>query len=84
MTMSELKAAIAVMVSEGCGLARKSVQMDRPLVEYGLDSVRAIDLLISIEEHFGISIPDESARYLRTVNDIAAYLQERMETRMAA
>jgi acyl carrier protein len=31
---------------------------DAPLVDLGLDSLGAIDLLFHIEEHFGVTFPD--------------------------
>ena len=37
----------------------------------GLD---VVELLISVEEHFGISIPDADARPLRSVGDLHAYI----------
>jgi acyl carrier protein len=78
--VADLKAIVAAIVAKNCGLSHASVQNERPLVEYGLDSVRAIELLISLEERFGISIPDEAAQRLRTVNDIARYMQEQTKS----
>ena len=37
----------------------------------GLD---VVELVISIEQHFGISIPDADARSLRSVGDLHAYI----------
>ena len=44
-----------------CGLEGITIVKDRPLIEYGIDSVRAVDLLVELEESFGIVIPDETA-----------------------
>jgi len=44
---------------------------DAPLMEYGLDSVRSIDLIVEIESLFGVQISDEQAASMRTLHDVA-------------
>jgi len=63
------------LVAEVCALEASAICGDRPLIEYGLDSARAIDLLIGLESEFDIRIPDEAARKMRTVDDIVAYVR---------
>jgi acyl carrier protein len=81
MTTHEYRKAVTAMIAEGCGLRSTDIRSDRPLIEYGLDSVRAIDLLISIEERFELTIPEETARYLKTIDDIVGYMQDRLAAR---
>jgi acyl carrier protein len=55
-------------------LFRKRLQVpeinpDVPLVDYGLDSVRSIDLVIEMENAFDIRISDEQAASLLTLRD---------------
>lgn len=42
----------------------------------GADSLDGVDLLMSMEDFFGISVPDEDAVELRTVRKIVNYIQE--------
>ncbi|MGL5443677.1 acyl carrier protein [Mycobacteroides stephanolepidis] len=61
------------------GTARRVLQAgnidtSRPLVEYGLDSIRATELVVELEDIFHVQIPDEQTTYLITVDDIADYL----------
>jgi acyl carrier protein len=65
------------LLAETCAIDRAAVRDDARLIEYGLDSVRALDYIISLEEAFGISIPDEAAAKLRTIAEVAAYIDER-------
>lgn len=37
-----------------------AISLDRPLRELGLNSLRAVDLLIDLEDRFGIAFPDEA------------------------
>jgi acyl carrier protein len=45
----------------------------------GLDSVDAVELVISLEERFGVQIPDgeETRRAMRTLDSLADYILER-------
>jgi acyl carrier protein len=43
---------------------------DAPLVDYGLDSVRSIDLIVEMESLFGVQISDEQAASMQTLRDV--------------
>ncbi|CAM5422738.1 MULTISPECIES: acyl carrier protein [Streptomyces] len=43
---------------------------DVPLVDYGLDSVRSIDLIVEMESEFDVHISDEQAAAMRTLRDV--------------
>lgn len=45
---------------------------DAPLVDYGLDSVRSVDLILEMESLFNVQISDEQAASMRTLRDVAA------------
>ena len=53
-----------------------AIETDRPLVDYGLDSVRAAELVADLEHRFGVEIDDEDAAALHTVDDIVAHVTE--------
>lgn len=44
---------------------------DAPLINYGLDSVRSIDLIVEIESLFDVQISDEQVASMRTLRDVA-------------
>lgn len=44
--------------------------------DLGADSVDVIDLLMSLEDEFQVEIPDEAIDEIRTVGDLAAYIEE--------
>ncbi len=49
---------------------------DTDLVDdLGVDSLDVADILMSIEEKFGVVVPDEDVSGLRTVKNIADYVQ---------
>lgn len=46
--------------------------------DLGADSLDVVEVLMAIEEHFGISVPDEDVASLKTVRDIADYVEAKM------
>ena len=46
--------------------------------DLGADFLSAVELVIAIEEEFGIEIPDEEAEKLLTVGDVVKYLKEKI------
>lgn len=80
--MVELERRIGSLVSAVCGVEAATLQRGRDLREYGMDSVRAMDLVVQLEEAFAVSIPDEKLAELRTLADIAHYVtRERQAAR---
>jgi len=43
--------------------------------DLGADSLDIVELVMALEEEFGIDIPDEDADKLRTVGDAMSYLK---------
>lgn len=47
------------------------------LIDFGLDSVRAMELIAELEDHYDLSIPDEDVMDIETIDDIARYIDRR-------
>ena len=47
--------------------------------DLGADSLDAVELIVAFEEEFGISVPDDDILALRTVGDIAEYIENEKE-----
>ena len=43
--------------------------------DLGADSLYAVELLVAFEEEFGISVPDDDVIAIRTIGDIAEYIE---------
>lgn len=43
--------------------------------DLGADSLDVVDLLMDIEDKFGITVPDEDASSLSTVGDVVKYIE---------
>jgi acyl carrier protein len=58
------------------GTGASEIQPDMELVaDLGIDSPKALQLLVEIEEQLGIDISDEDAAKMETVGDILDYLE---------
>ena len=57
-------------------LGEKEITADSKIKEdLGADSLDILQLLMTIEETYGITIPDESLAEFKTVGDIVNYLE---------
>ena len=68
---------IKSVVAELLGISAEEIDSNSDLMEvYGIDSIDAVDLVLSFEDMFNISVPDEDAIELRTVSKILNYIEE--------
>jgi acyl carrier protein len=47
--------------------------------DLGADSLDVVELVMKIEEEFGIEVPDEDAEKIRTVGDAVKYIEEKLK-----
>ncbi|WP_431971800.1 acyl carrier protein [Nocardia sp. bgisy134] len=52
------------------GLRVDEIDLDTPLLDYGLDSVRSAEIIIELERAFDVQISDEEASELHTARDV--------------
>ena len=49
------------------------------LDDFGADSLDVVELVMALEDEFGIEVPDDDVENIRTVKDIAEYVAARTE-----
>jgi acyl carrier protein len=77
-TSLDQRARVLTLVAGVLDVDATTIQPDRLLVEHGLDSARAMDLVVALEDEFGLSIPDDDARGLRSVDDIVRFISSQV------
>ncbi len=59
-----------------------TIGMDKQLADYGIDSLGLVDLMFTVEEHFGVDLPSDMTPF-RTLRTFAA-LVDRLRLQQAA
>ncbi|MDT7907185.1 MAG: acyl carrier protein [Candidatus Calescibacterium sp.] len=76
--MDELEMKIKSVIAEKAGKSVSDIRDDASFIEdLGLDSLDLVDMIMKLEEEFGISIPDEDLDKIRTVKDAINYIREK-------
>lgn len=69
--MGETFNKVADLLSEQLGISKSEISLDSDVVkDLGADSLDVVQLLMSLEEDFGITVSEEEASNLKTVEDI--------------
>lgn len=68
------------LVAKQLNIPIEKIDDDSRLVEdLGADSLDSIEMLMTLEEEFGISIPDEEAEQLKTIRSIAELIESKVK-----
>jgi len=72
----EIRSQLAEIVNDLAGVAVEDVQLDKSFVDdLGVDSLSMVEIIYECEDKFGVEIPDEDAKNLKTVGDAVAYIE---------
>lgn len=55
------------------------VPQARFIDDLGADSLDIVELLMALEDQYGIEVPDEDAEGLQTVGDLIRYIEQHMK-----
>lgn len=61
----------------------ETVTADATFEQLGIDSLDGINILFALENEFSISIPDESARQVKDLRELAAGVQRLLDEKAA-
>ena len=68
---------VANIISKGLNINKKDIKLESHLQDdLGADSLDAVDLIMTIEDEFGITVPDDDAQNFKTVGDIVSFLEQ--------
>ncbi|NNC89118.1 MAG: acyl carrier protein [Akkermansiaceae bacterium] len=77
MAEGNIEAKVKDIIVEQLGVNADQVNRDAKMIEdLGADSLDAVELVMAIEEEFGIEVPDEEAEKLTSVGDIVDYVEK--------
>lgn len=72
----EIRTQLAEIVNDLAGTAVEDVQLEKSFVDdLGVDSLSMVEIIYECEDRFGVEIPDEDAKNLKTVGDAVSYIE---------
>ena len=74
----DLVAAVVKALQDAAPTVERPGNHDQSLFDLGLDSLDHSAMLLALEEAYRIDIPDEDVDGLKSVNQIVAYLEQRI------
>ena len=75
-TTEEIRAQLAELVNDVAGVPVEDVQLDKSFTDdLDVDSLAMVEIIVGCEEKFGVTIPDEDSKNLKTVGDAVAYIE---------
>lgn len=75
--MSDIEAKVKNIICEQLNVAEEDVVLEASFVDdLGADSLDQVELIMAMEEEFDLSIPDEDAETIATVQDAINYIQK--------
>ena len=76
MTVSE---KVKKMIVDQLGVNESEVIPEAKFIDdLGADSLDIVELIMALEDEYGIEIPDEDAEKIETVGDAIRYIEEHM------
>ena len=70
-----LEQKVRALIAEQLGVAGGEVTADANILDdLGADSLDVVEMVMALEEHFDIEVPDEDVEELRTVSDVERYV----------
>ena len=74
--MSEILSKVKKIVAENLAIEESKINDSSNFIEdLGADSLDQVELIMALEEEFGIEIPDEVAEKITTVAEAVKYIE---------
>jgi acyl carrier protein len=76
MSQQEVLEGLAAIVNEVAGVPVEDIQADKSFVDdLDVDSLSMVEVVMAAEDKWGVKIPDEEVKNLKTVGDAVAYIE---------
>ncbi|MCC8111860.1 MAG: acyl carrier protein [Ruminococcus sp.] len=80
MTKEEIFEELKELVTDQLGVEDDEVTLEASIQDdLGADSLDLVDLVMEVEEKFGVKISDEDLENIKTIGDIVTYIDEKKD-----
>jgi len=80
MPSSEMKSRLKKIVAEQLGVDESKIVPEARFTEdLNADSLDLVEMIMELEEAFGVEIPDEDAEKILTVQDALNYIEQKLQ-----
>ena len=77
MTDQEILAGLAEIIDEVAGMPADEVTPDKNFVDdLDIDSLSMVEIAVAAQDKFGVEIPDEQLKDLKTVQDVVNFVSK--------
>jgi acyl carrier protein len=76
MTEQEILAGLGEIIDEVAGVSADQVTPDKTFVDdLDIDSLSMVEIAVAAQDKFGVEIPDDQLKDLKTVQDVVDYVR---------
>jgi len=77
MSQTDVLAGLAEILEEVAGVEPADVTPEKTFIDdLDVDSLSMVEVVVAAEEKFGVKIPDDDVKTLKTVGDAVSYIQK--------
>jgi len=77
----EVREKARICIEEFVGKAVPEISDDHPLREYLVDSLELVEFILTLEDEFGIIIPDSVVAKINTFGEVVQAVQQLIEAK---
>ena len=77
MTDQDILSGLSAIIEEIAGVPADEVSPDKSFVDdLDIDSLSMVEIAVAAQDKFGVEIPDDQLKDLKTVQDVVAYVSK--------
>ncbi|NTW54967.1 MAG: acyl carrier protein [Chlorobaculum sp.] len=74
MNRNVIESKLKDIISNKMGVNKHDIKLNSNINDFGGDSLDSVEIIMEIENEFGVNIPDDDAEHILTLNDAITYL----------